>query len=125
MTDVPLPDMPDGPSPEAMILMGLRKRYLDLAAQAYEISVEVDRIKAHVRRLGRGQHAVGEGSITISPNRTFSPKLAEKVLSDIHPDLVEKCSVSRIDAKLTREYVSGEIYAQCQNESGDDKVVIS
>jgi hypothetical protein len=124
MTDVPLPDMPPGPSPEEILLAGLRKRFLELAVRAHEIESEAKVIKERMRKLGRGQHAVGDGKITISPNNRFDPGLAEKVLSEINPDLVAACSVSKIESSLVKKLVGDDVYERCQKAAGDDKVSI-
>jgi hypothetical protein len=124
VSDVPLPDMPPGPSPEEVYRAGLRQRYLELVARIENDATEMDRIKAYFRQLGRGQHSVGTGGVTVSPNTRFDPETAEKVLRSIDPALVAACSVPKLDSTKTREVVSGEIYAQCQKQAGDDKVKI-
>jgi hypothetical protein len=116
--------MPDGPSAEEVILVGLYRRFAQLAVQAKEIELEAAAIKERFRKLGQGAHDIpGIGTVTVQPQRRFDPKLADKVLRSIHPDLVSKCSVSHVDSKLAKQYVSGEVYAQCQVPAGDDKVL--
>lgn len=125
MIEVPLPDMPAGPSPEEILLVGLRKRYLELGAQIETYENERAVIKERVRRLGRGAHPVGDGKITISPNNRFDPKLAEQVLTEINPDLVAACSTTKIDSSLVKKAVGDDIYERCQKAAGDDKVTIA
>lgn len=125
MTDVPLPDMPPGPSPEELALIFLRKRYLELGAKIEDYENERSTIKARVRRLGAGTHAIGEGKVTITPQKRFSPQLAEEVLTRINPDLIPACSVSVITSGLVKQYYGELVYEQCQQSSGDDRVVIS
>lgn len=123
MTDIPLPDMPDGPSPDDLLRMGLRKRYLELGAAIEQYENERERIKAHMRVLGRGSHDIGDGRVTISPNRTFNTGYAEKVLTEINPALVEQCSTLKLDSAKVRNILSPEMYERCQ-KYGDDKVTI-
>jgi len=124
VTDIPLPNMPNGLTAEQVIVAGLRRRYLELAARVETDATEMVQIKDRIRLLGRGSHPVGDGLITITANKQFDAKTAEEVLTNIHPDLVAKCSKLRIDAELTKQNVSGEVYALCQKEKGDDKVLI-
>lgn len=125
MHEVPLPEMPPGPSPEEVLLIGLRKRYLELAVRAQEITQEAAVIKDRMRKLGRGKHEVGNGTVTISPQKRFDQDLATEVLGGISPDLVTACSVSKIDSGLVKKAVGDDVYERCQKSSGDDKVVIS
>lgn len=125
MTDVPLPDMPAGPSPEELALIGLRKRYLELGAKIEDYESERATIKARVRRLGAGTHPIGEGKVTITPQKRFDPRLAEKVLSDLNPDLMAACSRPTVVAGLVKQHCGELVYEQCQSSSGEDRVSIS
>lgn len=124
MTDVPLPDMPDGPSPQELALIGLRKRYLELGAKIEEYETERSTIKARVRQLGAGTHEVGEGRFTVSPQKKFDAELAEKVIAGINPDLVEACSESKIVSGRVKQLLGDLVYEQCQKPGGEDRVTI-
>lgn len=124
MTDVPLPEMPPGPSPEDLALIGLRKRYLELGAKIEDYENERDNIKARVRRLGAGTHPIGEGRASVSPQRKFDPELAEKVLTEINPDLVRACSSLKIDSAKAKSVLSPSLYDQCKKSYDEDRVVI-
>lgn len=123
-SDVPLPDMPAGPSPEDIALIGLRKRFLELAAKIEDYEAEQETIKANIRRLGAGTHAIGDGKVTITPQKRFDPELAETVLTGIDPALVVACSVAKIDSALARKILSPALYDQCKKPGGEDRVLI-
>lgn len=125
MTDVPLPEMPPGPSVEELVLMGLRKRYLELGAKIEDYENERTTIKTRVRQLGAGTHLVGDGRITISPQKKFDSDLAETVLAQINPDLVARCSRSAVVSGLVKRHCGELVYEQCQKAGGDDRVSIS
>lgn len=125
MTEVALPGMPPGPSPEELLLIGLRKRYLELGARIEEYERERAAIKTRVRRLGAGTHPIGEGKATISPQKRFSPQLAEQVLTRINPELIPACSKTVIASDLVKQFYGDLVYEQCQQTSGEDRVVIS
>lgn len=125
MIEQPLPDMPAGPSPEDLVFIGLRKRYLELGAKIAQYEEERENIKVNFRRLGAGAHPIGEGKATVSPQYRFDPELAEKVLTDINPNLVAACSVVKIDPSLARAVLSPALYNQCKKSSGEDKVLIA
>lgn len=122
---MPLPEMPPGPSPEDIALMGLRKRFLELGAKIEELENERDTIKAHVRRLGAGIHLVGDGRVTITPQKRFDPELAEKVLTGINPDLVAACSKTVVVAGLVKQFLGDLVYDKCQKPGGEDRVTIA
>lgn len=124
MIEVPLPDMPDGPSPEEVINRGLLKRYLQLAVQAHEISIEVEAIKTRFRALGPGVHDLGIGTITVQPQKRFDADTAADVLRKISPDLVTTCSRSFVAADLVKKVVGDDIYEQCQKPVGEHKVSV-
>lgn len=124
-SDVPLPDMPAGPSPEDIALIGLRKRFLELAAKIEDYEAEQETIKANIRRLGAGTHAIGDGKVTITPQKKFNPMLAEQVLAGINPDLVTACSKSVVMSSLVKKLLGELVYEQCQKSSGEDRVTIS
>lgn len=124
MTDVPLPSMPPGPSPDEALLNGLRKRYLELAARAEEIDTEMAVIKDRLRKFGEGRHIAGDGYVQVSPQKRFDPELAATVLRGINPDLVATCSVSKVDSGLVKKVVGENVYEQCQRTAGEPKVVI-
>lgn len=124
MLEVPLPDMPNGPSPEDLLIAGLIKRMAQLEATAADIAAEILQIKARLRALGPGRHEYPTGTVIVTPQKRFDPAQAAEVLRAIHPDLVSRCSISKVDAKLTAKAVSGEVYEQCQKIAGDDKVEI-
>jgi hypothetical protein len=119
----PLPDIPEFSSDQA-VMQGLLRRYTMLGERASQIKQEMDAIKSRFRLLGRGQHDLGIGKVIVTPQKRFDPEVAEKVLRAIHPDLVEKCSISKLDSALTKQFVSGEVYERCQSPTGEDKVVI-
>lgn len=125
MTDVPLPDMPPGPSPEEIMLNALIKRYSELNLRSNEIAVEIAVIKSRMRQLGRGRHEYAVGTVTVSGQKRFDPELADTVLRAIDPNLVPKCSISKIDAGLVKRVVGEDTYEKCQKPSGEDKVTIS
>lgn len=118
------PDLAEFPSEEA-VQRGLVQRYAELGQRIAEMKEQQDAIKTRLRVLGRGRHDIGDNKVTISANTRFDPELADTVLRAIHPDLVAKCSVSKIDATLTKKWVSGEVYGRCQRQAGEDKVVIA
>lgn len=128
MTQDPLPDMPDIPEDsELVILAGLRRRYFQLMNSADVIATEVDAIKARMAKLGHGDHAVGEGKVSVSPpNKRFDPELADKVLRNLDPNLVVTCSSSQIDAKIAKRVLAPTVYEQCQATppGAKDRVVI-
>lgn len=125
MTDVPLPDMPAGPSPEEIMLNALIKRYSELSVRSGEIADEMTVIKSRMRQLGRGKHQFAVGTITVSGQKRFDPELADAVLRAIDPNLVPKCSISKIDAGLVKRVVGEDTYERCQKPSGEDKVVVA
>lgn len=125
MTSVPLPDMPPGPSPEEIMLNALIKRMSELSVRAGEIASEMLVIKARMRQLGRGKHEFATGTITVSGQKRFDPDLADTVLRAIDPNLVPKCSISKIDADLVKRVVGKDTYEKCQKPSGEDKVTVS
>lgn len=125
MTDVPLPEMPPGPSPEDLVLIGLRKRYLELGAKIVDYENERDNIKARVRRLGAGTHPIGDGRATVTPQNRFDSDLAEKVLTGIDPKLVASCSRSTVVSGLVKQQCGDLVYEQCQKPAGEDRVSIS
>lgn len=114
------------PNPATDVMVGLRKRYHELGARIEQMKQEQNAIKARLRALGRGKHDVGDGKVTISPNIQFDPELAEKVLFELGgEDLVAKCSIPKVAATLTKQFVSGEVYKRCQKPAGEDKVTVS
>lgn len=125
MTDVPLPDMPPGPSPEEILYNALIKRLSELTRKAADLKEEMDSIKARMRALGAGRHEFAVGTIRITPQKRFDPELAEKVLSEINPDLVAACMVSKIDAGKVKEIVGDLVYERCQAPSGEPKVTLA
>lgn len=125
MTDVPLPDMPPGPSPDEIALIWLRKRYLELGTKIEQYEEERDTIKARIRKLGAGTHAIGDGKATVSPQKRFDPELAEKVLVGINPDLVVACSKTVVVSSLVKLLLGDLVYEQCQKSSGEDRVTIA
>jgi hypothetical protein len=124
VTDVPLPEMPPGPSPEEQLLIGLRKRYLELAARADEIAMEMQVIKDRLKRNIVGKHAVGDGYVHVTPQKRFDPDLAANVLRDINPDLVATCSIAKVDSGLVKRVVGEDVYERCQKTLPEPKVVV-
>lgn len=125
MTDVPLPEMPPGPSPEDLALIGLRKRFLELGAKISEYKEEQETIKDRARRLGVGKHPVGDGRVSVTPQKKFDADVAEKVLKDINPDILVACSRSVVQSSLVKLMLGDDVYERCQVRSGDDKVTIT
>lgn len=125
MSEIPLPDMPDGPSPEEVLINGLIKRYAQLAAQMLAYGAEVEAIKARLRKLGPGRHEYAAGKVTITPQKRFNAELAAKVLTEINPDLVAACSEPKLTSSLVKKLVGDDVYERCQEPSGEDKVAIA
>lgn len=123
--DIPLPDMPPGPSPEEILFGALIKRATQLNQIISDAGQELAAIKMRMRDLGEGQHEYATGKITITPQRRFDPELAATVLRSINPDLVATCSVSKVDAGLVKKVVGSDVYERCQKPSGEHKVSIS
>lgn len=125
MIEQPLPDMPAGPSPEDLVFIGLRKRYLELSAKIAQYEEERENIKVNFRRLGAGAHPIGDGKATVSPQRRFDPDIAEKVLTEINPDLLIACSKSVVDSGLVKLMLGDLVYDRCKKNVGEDKVQIA
>lgn len=127
MTDVPLPEMPPGPLPEDLLLIGLRKRFLELGAKIKDYEAERETIKARARRLGAGTHPIGDGGVTVKPQKRFDPDEAEKVLLAINPELLVACQRSVVQASLVKALFGDLVYERCQRPipGAEDKVTIT
>lgn len=102
----------------------LIKRYHELEVTRTQVVGEQSTIKAQLRVLGLGKTVTAAGSVTVSLNRRFDSEWATKVLAEINPDLIPACSISVVDAKLTRQVVGDDIYERCMKPAGEHKVSV-
>jgi len=78
-------------------------------------------IKARIRGLvpGPDSYTAGSYTITVTPNRRFDPKTAERILPQ---ELLDLCRVAKVDAAAAREVLPPALYQQCMTSVGDDRV---
>lgn len=101
-------------------------RYAELERRRHSIVEEQDFIKGQLRKeFEVGKHELATGTVTLSPNRRFDPKVAEQVLTQINPALIQACSVTKLDAAAAKKVLPPAVYESCMKESPDPKVVIA
>lgn len=94
-----------------------------IAADKADLEEREKHLKAQIRDIvpGPDKYAAGDLTITVSPNRRFDAKTAEKVLP---PELLDLCRVAKVDSAAAREHLPPALYAQCMADLGDYRVGI-
>ena len=102
-------------------LAPLATRLADILAAKSALEEDERDIKATIRELvpGPDTYAAGDVSITITTNRRFDPKTAERILP---VDLLNLCRVSKIDATAAKAVLPPGVYLQCMAEIGEYRV---
>ena len=102
-------------------LTPLAHQLADILAAKSALEEDERSIKATIRSLvpGPDTYSAGDVSITITSNRRFDPKTAERVLP---VDLLNLCRVSKIDATAAKAVLPPSVYQQCMAEIGEYKV---
>ncbi len=78
-------------------------------------------VKARIRDLtdGPDSYAAGPLTIVVSPNRRFSPALAQQV---IPAELLGLCKKTVIDSATAKQVLPPAMYSECMQSVGDDRI---
>lgn len=100
--------------------------YLALEAHRAEITARQDHIKAFLRTtLPQGKHELdGTGTVTISVNRRFDAALAEQVLTNLNPALLDAVKETVISSAKAKKVLPPATYEQCMRDAGDPRISI-
>lgn len=97
-------------------------KLVDLNARIAEMTTEAEALKAELRNLPEGDHAInGRAALRIIPNRRFD---AAKGLELVPEPLREQCYTTAVDAKKVREFLAPALAETAMVEVGKPKVVI-
>ena len=102
-------------------LAPLATQLADVLAAKSALEEEERSIKATIRGLvpGPDTYCAGNVNITVTTNRRFDPKTAERVLP---VDLLNLCRVSKIDATAAKAVLPPTVYQQCMAEIGEYRI---
>ena len=104
-------------------LTPLAAEYADLAERADAIKARQEEIKAAIRDLVPGPDSYDAGSltVTVSTNRRFDPKVAERILP---AELFDAIKIAKPDSAAAREVLPPRLYDQCMSAVGADRITI-
>lgn len=97
-------------------------RLLTLQQTRTDIEAEEARLKTLIRsRLHVGDRGTvnGQTVLALSPNRRFSPSLAEQVLP---ASLLDLCKVTKVDSSTAKKTLPPALYDSCMAEVGEPVV---
>ena len=102
-------------------LAPLAAKLADILTAKSAIEEEERTIKATIRALvpGPDTYAAGNINITVTTNRRFDPKTAERVLPI---ELLNLCRVSKVDATAAKVVLPPAVYLQCMAEIGEYRI---
>lgn len=102
-------------------LTPLATQLADILAAKAALEEDERAIKATIRSLvpGPDSYTAGNLTLTVTINRRFDPKMAERVLPI---ELLNLCRISKIDASAAKAVLPPGVYLQCMAEIGEYRV---
>jgi hypothetical protein len=110
------------PGTQGAEVIDVAVRLRDVRQRLAALKQEADALAARLRLLeGIGELAIPDGHVTITQPMRFSPELAKQLLS---PEKLKEITVvaERIDEKLARDKLTGEIFEKLKEPSGEPRI---